>query len=198
MGNVQGECTPHLVKPENHPECCTPHVCGQGIDPLDDRECADILLVNGTVRGELDDVRRALEMGASPNTVASLCLKMGEPAKGKRKSCAKYITPLMRASELGHEDVVVTLMEARASPVQCDRPLCYALGAAQLDVARRLLELSDVKKRKAQKDNAMKLHTEIIAKCEEDMSKEAADLVDKEFATLGLLANANEIEAVPG
>merc|ERR1712039_615240 len=127
----------------------------------------------------------ALEMGASPNTVASLSLKMGEPSKGKRKGCARHVTPLMRASELGHEDVVITLIEARASPIQCDShgwgPLCYALGAAQLDVARRLLELSDVGQRKVQRENVVKMQGEIIAKCEENVSQEAAALVRREF-----------------
>lgn len=37
--------------------------------------------VNGTIRGDPDVVRKALEMGASPNTTAGLTLKMGEPSK---------------------------------------------------------------------------------------------------------------------
>merc|ERR1740121_649465 len=102
------------------PECCTPQMCNRGVDALDDKECADILLVNGTVRGDLKDVRRALEMGASPNTLAGLTLKMGEPTKGRRKGAALHMTPLMRACEHGHEDVMLCLLEAKASPLQCD------------------------------------------------------------------------------
>merc|ERR1719385_128653 len=98
MGNIQGECTPHLVKPQtlHGPECCTPQLCGRG----------------------LEVVQRALDLGASPNTTAGLTLKMGEPTKGKKRNL--HVTPLMRACKLGREDIVATSMEAKASPIQCD------------------------------------------------------------------------------
>ncbi|CAE8630024.1 unnamed protein product, partial [Polarella glacialis] len=89
---------------ENVPEYCQAELCSQRVDALTDEECADILLVNATIRGELFDVQRALEMGASPNTIAGLGLKQGDHKKGKRRNGeAMHVTPLMRACELGHQ-----------------------------------------------------------------------------------------------
>merc|ERR1719215_107906 len=174
------ECTPHMA-----PECCQPHMCVRGVDALDDRECADILLVNGAVRGEVVDVRRALEMGASPNTLAGLTLKMGEPTKGRRRGTAVHTTPIMRCCENGHEDVMLCLIEAKASPVQCDShgwsALCYALGAGEMKLAQLLWSRIDKKKHRSQRELVQKLSKELIAKCEREVGKEAANKVQQEL-----------------
>mmetsp|Transcript_42811 Transcript_42811/g.96685 ORF Transcript_42811/g.96685 Transcript_42811/m.96685 type:complete len:206 (-) Transcript_42811:226-843(-) len=198
MGNAVGECTPHLATSSKAPdcspaaECCTPHLCGRNVDALDDRECADILLVNGTQRGDLPDVKRALAMGASPNTPAGLSLRMGEPTGGRKKQ--QLMTPLMRACWLGHEDIMMTLLEARASPCQCDShgwsALCHALGAGELQLARQLAEQLDPAKLQSQKDTIHKLRSEVVMKCEKDVGKDVADFVRRELDPPGFFAPA--------
>eukprot|EP00930_Biecheleria_cincta_P075680 TRINITY_DN6285_c0_g1_i2.p1 TRINITY_DN6285_c0_g1~~TRINITY_DN6285_c0_g1_i2.p1 ORF type:complete len:167 (-),score=20.26 TRINITY_DN6285_c0_g1_i2:114-614(-) len=123
-------------------ECLAPELCHLSTGALTDQECANILLVNACIRGQLADVQRALGLGASPNTFASLSLKMGDVSKGrKRKGDASHVTPVMRACEMGHEDVVEFLLNARASPAQCDSkgwsPMClYFLLLAKIRAGR--------------------------------------------------------------
>merc|ERR1719498_1378290 len=132
--STQPGCQLPRAKPEECFDPCTPALAGRSLAPLSDQECADIALVQATVRGEVADVVRALSLGASPNTIAELTLRMGEPKKGRRGRAA-HMTPLMRACELGHEDVVVQLLSAKASAVQCDShgwtPLAHALAAGE-------------------------------------------------------------------
>merc|ERR1712232_26298 len=98
--------------------------------------------------------------------------KMGEPTKGRRKGAAMHMTPLMRACEHGHEDIMLCLLDARASPMQCDShgwsALCYALGAGEVSLARTLLNHIDRKKLRSQKDLVHRLRREVLAKCEKE------------------------------
>lgn len=130
-----------------------------GLQPLTDEECADVLLVNAVIRGELADVRRALATGADPGTVADLALRTAEPQQqpprprpgtagppGRPPALAGHrsdgTTPLMRAAALGHADIVWCLLEAGASLEDRDcrgwTPICHALGAGEVELARAL------------------------------------------------------------
>lgn len=195
-------CTPSLSgrKPQECFDPCTPSLGGRSLEPLGDQECADIALVQATVRGEVTDVVRALSLGASPNTIAELTLRMGEPKKGRRGRAA-HMTPLMRACELGHEDVVLHLIKARASTIQCDShgwtPLCHALAAGEVAIARLICQQPNCKLER-QKEICEKLHAEIIHKCQRDASLEVLAAVEMEFATGGLLdLGANPVEVKP-
>lgn len=196
-------CTPTLAPNTNAnlkgEECfdpCTPALANRALDPLSDQECADIALVQATVRGEAHDVVRALSLGASPNTIAELTLRMGEPSKKGRKGRAAHMTPLMRACELGHEDVLMQLLKARASPLQCDShgwtPVCHALGAGELKLARILAEQPGFKLER-QKDICRKLQSEILAKCKLEASDEAVAAVRRELGPGGLLETGYEV-----
>jgi len=186
-------CTPSLARGSKAEECfdpCTPALAGMGrtLDPLSDQECADIALVQAAVRGELADVVKALSMGASPNTIAELTLRMGEPSKKGRKGRAVHMTPLMRACELGHEDVVQHLLKAGASSLQCDShgwtPLCHALGSGEVGIARLICQHPNFKKQR-QKEICVKLKNEILMKCRIEASAEALAAVGKELEEPG-------------
>lgn len=193
-------CTPSLRG--GKPECftldpCTPALAGRSLDALTDQECADIALVQGTVRGEASDVKRALSSGASPNTIADLTLRMGEPSKKGRRGRAAHMTPLMRACELGHEDIALQLLEAKANALQCDShgwtPLCHALGAGEVAIARMILQQPGVKMQR-QRDICQKLQAEILIKCQNEASEEALAATEKELGLGGLV----DIGAVSG
>lgn len=99
------------------------------------------MLVNAVIRGELPDVRRALATGADPGTIADLALRTAEPGKrGQHRTDGT--TPLMRAANLGHADIVLCLVEARAGLEDRDSrgwtPICHALGAAEIEIARSI------------------------------------------------------------
>lgn len=185
-------CSPSLRggKVEECFDPCTPALAGRALDPLTDQECADIGLVQATVRGDSHDVARALSLGAQPNTIAELTLRMGEPSKKGRKGRAVHLTPLMRACELGHEDVVLLLLRARASVLQCDShgwtALCHALGSGEVGIARLVADHSGSRLSK-QKDICRKLEAEILLKCQSEASEEALALVQREFGAGGLL-----------
>lgn len=186
-------CTPPRGSAKHLEECfdpCTPALAGRTLDPLTDQECADIALVQATVRGESSDVIRALAMGASPNTIAELTLRMGEPSKKKRGGRAAHMTPLMRACELGHEDIVLQLLKARASPLQCDShgwtPLCHALGAGEVAIARLIAQQPGFKLER-QREICRKLEGEILMKCRNEASEEALSAVEMELGPGGLL-----------
>lgn len=166
---------------------------------MTDQECADIALVHGTVRGELLDVRRALSHGAKPDTIAGLTLKMGAPKETKQGEGGR-MTPLMRACLLGNAEIMEALLEARASPALCDgrgwNALCYALSAGEVDLARRLLDLTE-KKRALQKKVACQHEQEIVEQCRRVVSQEAAALVQKEFGHHGFLVEKSLTFADP-
>lgn len=188
-------CTPSLAGGKNE-ECfdpCTPALsAGRALDPLTDQECADIALVQATVRGEATDVVRALSLGAQPNTLAELTLRMGEPSKKGRRGSAVHVTPLMRACDLGHEDVALLLLRAKASALQCDShgwtALCHALGAGEISIAKLVLQHSSSKITK-QKDICRKLSAEILLKCETEASQESVAVVQKELGPGGFFGS---------
>jgi len=172
---------------------CTPALgalVGRALDPLSDQECADIALVQATTRGEATDVVRALSLGASPNTIAELTLRMGEPSKKGRKGRAAHMTPLMRACELGHEDVVVLLLEARASLLQCDShgwtPVCHALGAGEVGIAKLVAQHPGFKLLR-QKEICRKLQEDILLKCRSEVSEEEVAAVETALGSGGFL-----------
>merc|ERR1712032_576558 len=105
---------------------------------------------------------------------------------------AQNITPLMRACDFGHKDIVLYLLEARASPVQCDShgwtALCYALGSGEVEIASLLLSRIDKKKSRVQKDTVARFRREIFAKCESEVGLEALQNMKRELAPTGLLA----------
>lgn len=179
---------------------CTPCVAAAGrrLDPLSDQECADIALVQATVRGEISDVIRALSLGASPNTIADLRLRMGEPNKKGRKGPAAHLTPLMRASDLGHEDVAQQLLKAKASLLQCDShgwtPLCHALAAGEVSIARLVVQQPGFKMIK-QRDICEKLLPEILAKCRSEVGDEEAAAIERELGPGGLLDRGFEVSS---
>ncbi|CAE7465787.1 unnamed protein product [Symbiodinium natans] len=106
---------------------------------LNDQECADVLLAQAAMRGELKDVQRALRDGARVDTRAELCIAMGDA----NASMPRKLTPLMRACACGHAEVVICLLEAKASLWRVDShgwtPLCHALANCELSLARHLL-----------------------------------------------------------
>lgn len=202
MGNANIGCTPTLAQPQycapslkKHEECfgnfdpCTPALAGRNIEPLNDQECADIALVQATIRGEVADVERALASGASVNTIAELTLRMGEPSKKGRRGQAVHLTPLMRACELGHEDIVVQLLMARASTLQCDShgwtPVCHALAAGEVSIAHTLSRSPGFRAQQ-QKAICRKLQSEIVKKCQKDCSEETLASLKKWLVDLGL------------
>lgn len=186
-------CTPSLAGSKGE-ECfdpCTPSLAGRALDPLSDQECADIALVQATVRGEARDVVRALSLGAHPNTIAELTLRMGEPSKKGRRGRAVHVTPLMRACEMGHEDITLLLLRAKASALQCDShgwtALCHALGAGEVSCGRLVVQQSGVKLRPKQKEICRKLEAEILEKCRTEATQEQLADVQRELGPGGLL-----------
>eukprot|EP00427_Karlodinium_veneficum_P011422 CAMPEP_0169081186 /NCGR_PEP_ID=MMETSP1015-20121227/10873_1 /TAXON_ID=342587 /ORGANISM="Karlodinium micrum, Strain CCMP2283" /LENGTH=242 /DNA_ID=CAMNT_0009140951 /DNA_START=89 /DNA_END=817 /DNA_ORIENTATION=- len=205
VGNIQGcnvalaqngDGCSSLENARKVKECLDPCVAGRGIDPLTDQECANIALVQAAMRGDAEDVSRAIAIGASPNTIADITLRMGEPKKG-RKGKAVHLTPLMRACELGHEDVVTQLLNARASAIMCDShgwtSLCHALGAGEINIARIIAQHPGINM-KRQKEICRKLQSEVVAKCQAERGQEAASLVQVELGPGGLLDTGNHAE----
>lgn len=105
-------------------------------------------------------------------------------SKARRAGSVQHITVLMRACQAGHEGIVACLLDARASQVQCDsrgwNALCYALGAGEVGVARRFCELIDRSNVCGQKQVAVKLREEVVAKCKE-AGQEAAELLNQAY-----------------
>lgn len=153
---------------------------------LDDQSCADVLLVQAATRGDLLDVKSALMKGARIDTSAELLLNMGEAAAARPDG----MTPLMRASKLGHEDVVNYLLQAKANLHRCDSyrwtAICHAAAAAELGVVRVLLECGSTER---QKVTANRFRAAIIDQCEDDVGADSAAAVRKEFEPSGLLAS---------
>lgn len=173
-------------------DTCSPCTANRALDPLNDKECADIALVQATLRGDLSDVQRAIAQGASLHTTADIKLRMGAPSKKGRNSKAKHVTPLMRASSLGHEDVVECLLKAKASPSECDScgwtPLCYALGAGEVDIARVLWEHSGPHL-KRHRETIRRLQAELLAKCVAEAGQDAAAQVRYILGPEGFLSS---------
>mmetsp|Transcript_133798 Transcript_133798/g.286149 ORF Transcript_133798/g.286149 Transcript_133798/m.286149 type:complete len:210 (+) Transcript_133798:104-733(+) len=154
---------------------------------LSDKECADVLLVQAVTRADIADIQRALREGASVDTNAELSINMGE-VTAKR---IREVTPLMRACALGHEDVVMWLIQLRANPWRTDShgwtPLCYALGGGEFELARKLL--SECKSNgERQKAVVQKLQKHVIEQCEDSAGREKAEELRRELQPGGFLA----------
>mmetsp|Transcript_70016 Transcript_70016/g.205305 ORF Transcript_70016/g.205305 Transcript_70016/m.205305 type:complete len:220 (+) Transcript_70016:112-771(+) len=159
-----------------------------GLVGLDDKACADVLLVQAAMRGDVEDVRAALSKGASVDTCADLVLNMGEFAKER----VTGVTPLMRACSRGHQEVVSHLLDVRANPCRSDSvlwtPLCYAAGNGELGVVRLLLENMPKNVAERQKAAVLSLKEPILEYCEEQVGKEAAEALERETRKGGALA----------
>uniref|UniRef100_A0A7S4SZH0 Uncharacterized protein n=1 Tax=Alexandrium monilatum TaxID=311494 RepID=A0A7S4SZH0_9DINO len=155
-------------------------------DALTDQECLDIMLVQAAMRGDLHDAKRALQAGAKVNTTADISLNMG--VRDRRR--VKRVTPLMRACEFGREEVLVFLLGVRADPMKKDSrmwmPLCYALGAGEMDCAQRLLEATSGLAEE-QKEHATNLRASIVEQCKEEVGEECAAQIAKELEPDGFL-----------
>ncbi|CAE7828225.1 unnamed protein product [Symbiodinium microadriaticum] len=152
---------------------------------LTDQECADVLLAQAAVRGELKDVQRALRDGARVDTRAELCIAMGDA----NASLPRKLTPLMRACACGHYEVVCSLLEAKASLWRVDSrgwtPLCHALANCELSMARHLLAEAGTHRERQLKMMTAK-RDEIVDYCEEWVGGDSANQLHNEFE-LGFL-----------
>lgn len=155
-------------------------------DALNDKECADVILVQAVMRGELMDMKRALSKGASVDTVAEIALNMGI-RDAKR---IKRVTPLMRACDCGRDEAVSYLLMVRADPLKQDsrkwNALCYALGAGELSAARTLLEETASTARQ-QKVVAWSHKELLLEMCEDSAGDEVAAELQKEFGPGGFV-----------
>lgn len=142
-------------------------------DALNDQECADVVLVQAVMRGDLEDVKKAISNGARVDTCAEIALFRGV----RDQQRTKYVTPLMRACDCGRDEVVSHLLRLRADPLRQDsrkfNALCYALGAGELALARVLLEESP-HTAKMQQVAAWRQAEEIMEQCEEAAGDEVA------------------------
>mmetsp|Transcript_117871 Transcript_117871/g.338010 ORF Transcript_117871/g.338010 Transcript_117871/m.338010 type:complete len:213 (-) Transcript_117871:231-869(-) len=183
------EAAEHLQKCKMPPRCDVLDECIPDKPVgLTDKECTDVLLVQAVVRADIMDIDRALSKGANVNTAAALSINMGEVVP-----CApKQVTPLMRACALGHTEVVERLLEARADIWQHDSkgwtPLCHALGAGELDIARRLLRAAGASSER-QKMPAQRLAKQILESCEDTAGEQATRDLKKELEHGGFLAH---------
>mmetsp|Transcript_89868 Transcript_89868/g.159888 ORF Transcript_89868/g.159888 Transcript_89868/m.159888 type:complete len:251 (+) Transcript_89868:30-782(+) len=158
---------------------------------LNDQECADVLLAQAAVRGEVSDIQRAIGLGANIDTRAELCIAMGD--LGGKKSAK--LTPLMRASSGGHEEAVDVLIEANASLWRADSEgwtaLCHSLAYGELSIARKLLAAAGPHSDR-QKTIARTKKAQVIEACEENIGPEAAEALAKEYES-GLLSSSGEL-----
>lgn len=124
---------------------CTPMVFDQlvqrGSQQLSEQQCKDVLLVQSVKRGDLQDAKRALSLGANIDNTESLrlCLTYYPP-----DDAVDDVTPLMSACELGFGELITFLIEHKADPTKKDsrgwNPLCYALSGGELSVVQQLLQ----------------------------------------------------------
>jgi len=183
-GMVISDCREYEVSAEcvEAPQvaCAGPHM-----RPLGEQECANIGLVLSTIRGDVAGVRKALDMGATCDTTMDLRLKLGESApKGCQSPHA--MTPLMRACELGHQDVAVALLDARACMEYADpcgwTPLCHALGNGEIDLAQMLVSRMKTEAHVRQhKGVVRKLREELLEHCEGNGGPEVVATLKEEL-----------------
>jgi len=152
-------------------------------DALNDKECADVVLVQAVMRGDLEDVKKAMANDATVDTFAEIALFRGV----RDQQRIKQVTPLMRACDCGRDEVVSYLLRHRADPLRQDsrkfNALCYALGAGELALARVLLEESP-HTAKMQQVAAWRQAEEIMDQCEEAAGHEVAEELRKDFPFL--------------
>lgn len=108
------------------------------------------------------------------------------------------MTPLMRACELGHEDVVKALLEAEACMDFTDydgwTPLCYALAHGEMGCARLLDARMSGDIRKLHVDLVQDLQEELLELCSLNAGKEALAALREELAPSGRFAKqADEV-----
>eukprot|EP00746_Dinoflagellata_sp_MGD_P165188 gnl/MRDRNA2_/MRDRNA2_94316_c0_seq1.p1 gnl/MRDRNA2_/MRDRNA2_94316_c0~~gnl/MRDRNA2_/MRDRNA2_94316_c0_seq1.p1 ORF type:complete len:191 (+),score=30.67 gnl/MRDRNA2_/MRDRNA2_94316_c0_seq1:126-698(+) len=141
MGQALGVCT----RLSDNAGTCRPKAacirsCPQG---LSDQQVSDILLVQSTLRGDVDDVKRAIQMGANIETTSAINLKIGETYASDQ---ANAQTPLILACQMGHQDVAELLVQKKAYLLAMDDkgwiPLCYAFAGGHLEIVK-LLTLPD-------------------------------------------------------
>lgn len=115
--------------------------CPQG---LNDQQVSNILLIQSTIRGDVDDVKRAIQMGAMIDTTSQIALKVGASSIDDED---RETTPLMIACQMGYQDVAEVLVRKKAYLLATDdrgwTPLCYAFSAGHVAIAR-LLTLPDI------------------------------------------------------
>mmetsp|Transcript_61498 Transcript_61498/g.159703 ORF Transcript_61498/g.159703 Transcript_61498/m.159703 type:complete len:220 (+) Transcript_61498:71-730(+) len=173
---------------------CSPPGC-EGVEDflpersvgLNDKECADISLVRAVMSGDLDEVIKALEKGASVDTQAELNIFMG----AKVSKGLQGVTPLMRAASLGFQDIAKCLVRCRANPGRSDHrgwtALCYALAAGELGMQGVLLACADVLAER-QICAAWKVRQQILDECEENVEdKDKVEAVRAAFEQGGAL-----------
>eukprot|EP00933_Yihiella_yeosuensis_P043167 TRINITY_DN37903_c0_g1_i1.p1 TRINITY_DN37903_c0_g1~~TRINITY_DN37903_c0_g1_i1.p1 ORF type:complete len:248 (-),score=48.02 TRINITY_DN37903_c0_g1_i1:119-862(-) len=158
---------------------------------LTDQEYANVLLAQASIRGEVEDVKRALSKGANVDTRAELSIAMGEHSA----SSLRRLTPLMRACRCGHAKVVTILVEKEASLWRADAdgwtPLCHAIAASELDIARQLLEAAGVHGNR-QKAIARTKLAQIYEQSEEDLDEKDIDKLlelDERISELELMTS---------
>lgn len=138
-------------------DCCQPHTPHSPhlphSEPVTDAQVPDVLLALSVIQGNLPGVMQALAAGANVDSMVNLspdtsptvvpCVTGGAPDAVD----VLDVTPIMRAAALGNKDMVRSLVDASASLVCRDSrgwsPLCYALAACELDLARQMLALAN-------------------------------------------------------
>jgi len=160
-----------------------------------------VLLAQASVRGDVSDLSRALSMGANVDSRADLCIAMGaNQGKG-----SKRLTSLMRACHGGHTEAVSFLVAASASLWRADSegwtPLCHALAAGELKIARQLLASAGPNADR-QKKIACSKKVQILESCD-DVGHEVLEVVRNEFespdgfmAVSGDVKDTTTVEAV--
>lgn len=190
---VSGNCEQRFdhVGSYSFPVCCASDEClPQSCTGLNDKQYADIFLVQAVIRSELHSIQRALDLGASVDTHADLRLCSGDVSFGQ----ARGVTPLMRASAQGNQEVVAYLIDRRAdlrsTDTQCFTPVCYALAAGELDTAKALLSSCDGEVDE-HKLAIHKVKDQVLDQCAEAAGDDIADALRREFAPGGFLAPDN-------
>jgi len=191
-----GASTGAVCRPDEDILSCERSSCiascpsSSGLKSLGEQECADIGLVLATTRGELAGVRRALMMGANPDTTMDLRLKLGDTAP--KRCMNSSMTPLMRACELGHEEAAIILLDAKACIDYTDpdgwTPLCHALANGEIGCARLLASRMNRERLKTHVDLVHDLQEELLELCSVNAGPEAVSTLVKELAPSGLFA----------
>lgn len=169
------------------PRCEVGSLCFADVVGLTDQECADVLLAQAAMRGDLNDIKRALGQGADVDSRGEMSITMGDPLS---KRC-RQVTPLMRAASRGHVEAVQCLLEARASLWKSDKrgwtPLCYAAAAGELKTARAILDAS---KSGSDRQKAILHHfkAQVLEQCEEAASEEDIQALKQGLTPGGFLA----------
>lgn len=158
--------------------------CSNGVrhpDSFSETECANIILVQSVIRGDLADVQRALGMGAQKDTTADLIVTVGTQATSVDQ--VTRVTPLMRAAGLGHGDIVRCLHAAGSSLIVCDSrgwpPLFHALASGELQVAEEICSILSREELRAHSDALGPCRADMLTKCAEEAGEVVASQVEQ-------------------